>query len=323
MLFSKVRPVSLLKRTRYLLLLAGCAYSNEAILGELEQRARAAPEPALQQAIDRDGAAPWMGAAQPVALPMLRGKVPAVMGRLNGVEMPFALDTGTSVVMLSAEAARAAGIYLPPGTAEPVIGPGHTGAFRPCAFSTLEIGADRFGPGIALVAVNDRPGRWMGLGTDRYAIVGCSILSHFRVTFDFRKAEARLLPTGRAAHASPLFTRIEVNGKPFLLLVDSGATAVFLEPWAALELGLITPGEAKRHEERAGRLSDAVFTSFTLDSVRVPGRVFRDVDGAAVDTFGDRMPQEGFRPGGLLGLRGFGDLVWTLDYGTRTLSLEP
>jgi hypothetical protein len=41
-----------------------------------------------------------------------------------------------------------------------------------------------------------------------------------------------------------------------------------------------------------------------------------------VDTFGP-WASEGFRPGGLLGLKGLGDLVWTLDYGTRTLRLEP
>jgi hypothetical protein len=108
-----------------------------------------------------------------------------------------------------------------------------------------------------------------------------------------------------------------------MLMVDSGATAVFLEPWAALELDLISPERAKRHETRAKEASDALHSRFTLDSVAVTGRVFRDVDAAAVNTFGERRAPDGVRPGGLLGLKRFGDLVWTLDYGTRTLRLEP
>ena len=108
-----------------------------------------------------------------------------------------------------------------------------------------------------------------------------------------------------------------------MLMVDSGATAVFLEPWAALELDLISTERAKRHETRARAAADALHSRFTLDRVAVAGRAFRDVDAAAVNTFGTLASGQGFRPGGLLGLKGFGDLVWTLDYGTRTLRLEP
>ncbi|MCK6460643.1 MAG: aspartyl protease family protein [Planctomycetes bacterium] len=310
------------RSTPYLLLVAACAYSNAGILEDLEARARGSPDPALDRVIEREELPPLLGPARAVALPMLRAKVPAVMGRINGVEMPLVLDTGTSAVVLTAEAARDAGIYLPPGEPAAVVGPGHTGRNRIGAFATVELGGNRIGAGIALVPVDDRPGRWMELGADRYAIVGCTVLSHFRVTFDFRKAEVRLAPTGLAASAGPLFTETLVNGRPLLLLVDSGATAVFLEPWAAVDLGLITEGRAKRHEERATSLSGARFTHFTLDRVEVAGRTFREIDAAAVDTFGP-WSSPGFRPGGLLGLKGLGDLVWTLDYGTRTLRLEP
>lgn len=296
-----------------------CAYENQGILAALEAREGA---PALDAAIERGGPAPPLGALREATLPMVEGKVPAVLGRLDGVEMPFVLDTGTSVVVLTAEAARDAKVYLPARAAEPIGGPGYVSPNRLCAFRSLELGPNRFGAGVAAVPVDQRPGRWMDLGTETYAIVGCSVLSHFAVTFDFAKGEVRLRPTGRPGYVNTLFTSIDVNGKPFLLMVDSGATAVFLEPWAALELGLISEERAKRHESRAGDASDALHSRFTLDSVGVPGRVFRDVDGAAVNTFGGHEPA-GFRPAGLLGLRGFGDLVWTLDYGTRTLRLHP
>jgi hypothetical protein len=41
-----------------------------------------------------------------------------------------------------------------------------------------------------------------------------------------------------------------------------------------------------------------------------------------VSTFGG-VPDANVRLAGLLGLTGFGDLVWTLDYGTKTLRLHP
>lgn len=255
---------------------------------------------------------------------MVPGKVPAVLGRLNGVEMPFVLDTGTSVVSVTAEAARDARLYLPARPPERVAGPGHVSLNRLAAFSGLELGPNRLGPGIAGVPVDQAPHRWMGLGTDSFAVVGCSVLSHFAVTFDFRKREVRLRPTGKPGYTENLMTTVRVNGKPLWLMVDSGATKVFLEPWAALDLDLITEARAKRHDARGASLSDALFTAFTLDVVEVHDRDFRDVDGAAVNTFGGHAKAEGgVRPGGLLGLVGFGDLVWTLDYGTKTLRLEP
>jgi len=299
--------------------LAACAYSNHAILAGLEARE---PVPTLDVAIERGGAAPAAGLLREATLPMVKGKVPAVKGRINGVEMPLVLDTGTSAVTVTAEAARDARLYLPRRHPVTSVSPGYVATIRECAFESLELGPNRFGAGVATVPLDERPGRWMDLGTERYAIVGCSVLSHFAVTFDFARKEVRLRPTGRPAYANTLFTSIGVNGKPFLLMVDSGATAVFLEPWAALELGLISPERAKRHEAKAAHGSGALFSRFTLDSVAVPGHVFRDVEGAAVNTFGGET-QEGLRPAGLLGLKGFGDLVWTLDYGTRKLRLEP
>jgi len=300
-------------------LLAACSYSNEAILEELDARARAEPAPALDAVAERGGPVPLAAPAHEAVLPMVHGKVPAVVGRVNGVEMPVVLDTGSTHVTLTAEAAREARLHLSAQPPSEVAGAGHTGAHRHGAFRTLELGGIRLGPGEATVAINDRPGRWMDLGTRNYAIVGCSVLSHFRVTFDFEKDEVRLAPTGGTPYTEPLLTRVEINDRPYALLIDSGATTVFLEPWAALELGLITPERARRHEEKPGRQSDALFTRFTLDRVGVAGREFTDVRAAAVNTFGDVPLAHGPRPAGLLGLKGLGKLVWTLDYGNQTV----
>ncbi|NUN52619.1 MAG: membrane protein insertase YidC [Planctomycetaceae bacterium] len=102
--------------------------------------------------------------------------------------------------------------------------------------------------------MDQAPHRWMGLGTDSFAVVGCSVLSHFAVTFDFRKREVRLRPTGKPGYTENLMTTVRVNGKPLWLMVDSGATKVFLEPWAALDLDLITEARAKRHDARGASL---------------------------------------------------------------------
>ncbi|HEX5136981.1 MAG TPA: pepsin/retropepsin-like aspartic protease family protein [Planctomycetota bacterium] len=315
---------SLPKRTWFaVVVLAGCAYSNAEILGELEARARRAPDPVLDNVIAHDAVPTLQAPAQTATLPMVEGRVPAVRGRINGVDITLVLDTGTSAVVIPAEAARAAAIYLPPGDPTDKVGPGHTSPCRLGAFSTVELGPNRIVSGVALVPVDDRPGRWMELGTDRYAIVGCTVLSHFRVTFDFKKREVRLAPTGLPAYATPLLTHVRVNGRLLLLMVDSGATTVFLEPWAARDLDLISRDQMTRHDRRARSLSDAVFTRITLDRVEVGGHAFEDVDAAAVDTFGPLASSPPFRPGGLLGLTGFGDLVWTLDYGSQTLYVEP
>jgi len=319
---SRIGRFTLPKRTWFAFVIAGCAYSNAGVIGELEARARESPSPALDRVILDDQPPPLDGPPHAVALPMVDGKVPAVRGRINGVPMTLVLDTGTSAVVLPAEAARDAGIYLPPGAPADVVGPGHTGRNHLGAFTTIELGPNRIGAGVALVPEDDRPGRWMDLGTDRYAIVGCTVLSHFRITFDFKEREVRLVPTGAAPSGSPLFTAAMVNDRKVLLLVDSGATTVFLEPWAAQELDLISADQAARHGRRARTLSDAIFTRITLDRVDVAGHAFTGIDAAVVDTFGPIVSPD-FRPGGLLGLRAFGDLVWTLDYGSRTLHIEP
>ncbi|MHC4817162.1 MAG: hypothetical protein ACYTF8_03745, partial [Planctomycetota bacterium] len=79
--------------------------------------------------------------------------------------------------------------------------------------------------------------------------------------------------------------------------------------------------QARRHQAKASAESATTYSRLTLDSVTVAGRTFRDVRGAAVLTFGDQ-PIHGKKAGGLLGLVGFGRLVWTIDYGTKELEIE-
>jgi hypothetical protein len=157
-------------RVSFVLLLAGCAYSNHAILADLEAQEAV---PALDAAIERGGPVPVAGLLREATLPMVEGKVPAVKGRINGVEMPLVLDTGTSAVTVTAEAARDARLYLPRRRPATSVSPGYVATIRECAFESLELGPNRFGAGVATVPLDERPGRWMDLGAERYAIVGC------------------------------------------------------------------------------------------------------------------------------------------------------
>jgi predicted aspartyl protease len=292
------------------LLLAACARSNAALLEELEG---APGDPRLDAVLDRpDQPVPALGEVRAVTLPM-RGRLPTVEGRLNGVEIPMLLDTGTNYVSLSGAAARAARVHVPDRPAVEVIAPGYDLPHRLAVFETLELGGLAFGPGAATVPLREgRPG----------AIVGCSVLSRFAVTFDYRKDEVRLVPHGKPGYTNGLVTPVEVNGRSYWMLVDSGAARVVLEPWAALELGLVTPEEAAHHGTKAGEEREARRTKLRLKHVRVSGREFRDVDGLVAQTFGEERSESGLRCGGLLGLKPFGRLAWTLDYGAKRLTVE-
>ncbi|MHC4548060.1 MAG: aspartyl protease family protein [Planctomycetota bacterium] len=312
-----------MKRLALVVLLAACAQSNASAVRELERRARAHPRPELDAVIDRPGPVPILGHARGATLPLVRGRVPAVAGRVNGVEMPFILDTGASHVALSAPAAREAEIYVSPREPVNMVSPGYAVSHRLCVFESLALGDLRFGPGVATLALGDTPGlRWAGLGSKAFAIVGGTVLSRFRVTLDFRRREVRLMPHGQRRPAAALWTAVKFNGQPYWVLVDSGATRPILEPWAALELGLISKPRHRRHLVKGSSEAEAFYSQFTLDSVEVAGRTFRNVKAAAVHTFGTGPVSGARTPAGLLGLQGFGKLVWTIDYGTRRITVE-
>lgn len=311
-----------MKRLALVLLVAACVQPNAVTLRELEERSRAAPRPDLDRVVDRAGPVPLVGRGYPATLPMVQCRVPAVKGRVNDVEMPFILDTGASHVALSGPAARATNLYVPDHQPVQMMSPGYAQSHRLCVFESLKLGPSLLAPGAATVSVGETAGlSWAGLDTPRYAIVGGTVLSHFRITFDFEKRQVRLVPHGREASPITLWVPVEINGRRFRMLVDSGATRPILEPWAAVELGLLSDDEARRHQVKATAETESRFSRLTLDSVRVAGRTFRNVRGASILTFGDQ-PIEGEKAGGLLGLVGFGRLVWTIDYGTRELEIE-
>jgi hypothetical protein len=310
------------RRLALLFLIAACVQPNAVTLRELEERSRARPRPDLDRVADHAGAVPIDGRGYPATLPLLPCRVPAVEGRVNDVEMPLILDTGASHVALTGPAARAAALYVPERDPVQMVSPGYATEHRLCVFESLRLGPTLLGPGAATVSTGESAGRtWIGLNTPSFAIVGGTILSHFRITFDFHQKQVRLAPHGKAATPLALWVPVEIHGRRYHLLVDSGATRPILEPWVAVELGLLTEDEARRHQVKAARETDANYTRLTLESITVAGRTFRNVRAASVLTFGDQ-PIEGEKAGGLLGLVGFGRLVWTIDYGTREIEIE-
>lgn len=258
-----------------LLLLGACAVSNEALLRELEERSAGREAPAGPAA-----------SSAPLRLALEPGELPTVRGAANGVPATLLLDSGSSVIVLSGELAREAALYVPPGDAGPAIAPRGPLLLRRGILDSLEMGGSRFGPLEVFVEVKERRGEWD-------AIIGCSLLARYRVTFDLRAGEARLDPHGRPFVPQPLFVDAQVDGRPLSLLLDSGARGLWLEPWAF---------------EEAGRRADLV----------VAGRGFPGVPVRSVRTFTGIDS----RKAGLLGFPSLGALEWTLDFGEQRFSVR-
>jgi hypothetical protein len=279
------------KRLALLLLIAACVQPNAVTLRELEDRSRTTPRPDLDEVVDRAGPVPLVGRGYTATLPMVECRVPAVNGRVNDVEMPCVLDTGASHVALTGPAARAAALYVPEREPVQMVSPGYATSHRLCVFESLKLGPTVLAPGAATVSLGESAGRtWIGLNTPTYAIVGGSVLSHFRITFDFARREVRLAPHGRSASPLALWVPVEIHGRRYHLLVDSGATRPILEPWVAVELGLLSEEQARRHEVKAAAESKTRYSRLTLESLTVADRTFRNVRAASVRTFGDHRP---------------------------------
>ncbi len=223
--------------------------------------------------------------------------------------MKLILDTGASLVSLSGPAAERTGLYLPPRPEARALSPGFDARYRLGVFDRLRLGPALFLRGIASVPLRESVG-----GT--YAIVGCSVLARYRITFDFKRRRVRFEPAQR--HGEIFSAAVGIGGRKYRLLVDSGATRVFLEPWAALELGLIDETEAARHDKKTESFRSGRITRIRLEDVTVAGRRFRDVPGGVVHTFG-KGPG---RPAGLLGFWAFGELAWTLDFLAKTIRVK-
>ncbi|MHC4954530.1 MAG: retroviral-like aspartic protease family protein, partial [Planctomycetota bacterium] len=299
-------------------LLAACTSpDNRPLLDDLEQAAAKSPNAELDARTKNARPYRPTGASTRVVLPMLPGKVPIVGGSINGVAMPFLLDTGTSHVVMSGAAARACELYLPPGQTVALVTPGYNARFRVGAPRSLSIGAATLAGGVAAIPERESqlPQR-LGIRSARHATVGSAVLSNYRVVLDFGQREVTLEPHGAEPFAGVLWTEVEVNGEKCRLLVDTGANGIFLEPSFARRLGLIDAAEEQRHAEKASRAGRARFTRVKLDSLRFGPHSFEGIRAHVVNL------DDGTGTGaGMLGIAALGPHRWVIDYARRRLVL--
>jgi len=299
-----------------LLLAAACVRSNRDVAESLERATRESPRADLDAVAEQGyGALPARTPLRPRRLPMLAGDLPLVAGRVNGRPVRVLLDTGSSHVFLTGPAAREARLYVPPAATVDVVAPGADAPHRGGIVESIGFGGLSFGPGLAAFPLVER--RRLALGGE-HVVAGASVLCHFRVTFDFGAREVRLDPLDAVASPGALTIRAEIDGRPVVLLVDSGAERLALEPRAARRLGLLSAAEARELAPKAEAGARVRRREVRLKRVRVAGRTFRHVAGRVLSTFPDRPGA----PDGLLGLAAFGRYAWTLDYGTRRLTVE-
>jgi len=305
------------------LLLAGCVRDNRARIERLENASARLPRPELDRHLETLGwAVPLREGAGPVVLAMEGGHTPVVRVRIDGVEMPALVDTGASLLALSGPAAEAVSLYVPRRQALAAHSPGYDPTYRVGAFSELVIGGLRFGPGAAVVP--ERESRWRapaGLAEGCYGIVGCPVLGHGVVVFDFAARHVELRPVAGARPGGVLFVTARLAGREYSLLVDSGASRVWLEPWAARELELIDDAQVARLSDKGDAFGRGPNETLRLDAIEVAGRRFEHVPGGVVHTFpeGAGHGPNGERPAGLLGLAAFGERIWTVDFPRRRL----
>lgn len=305
------------------LFLSACvARDNRPSIEALERAAILAPQAELDERIRL--ALPYLpvGALKRLRLPMLPGDVPIVQGRINGVAMPILLDTGTSHVVISGPAAEATELYLPKGKTISLITPGYDAHFRTGAPRTISLGDMQFSGGIAIVPERENSHmRRLGLRSEQHATVGTSLLSNFRVTFDFGRREVILDPSGEPPFAGVLWTKVDIDGERCLMLVDSGANGIFIEPSFARKLRLIDAREAQRHSSKAMTVGGVPFTLVQLGRLKVQGHVFRGLSAQVVNLV-DGSVSGGLPRAGLLGFSALGPQRWVVDYPNRRLILR-
>ena len=237
--------------------------------------------------------------------------------------MPFLLDTGTTHVVVSGDAARDCGLYLPPGRSVALVTPGYEARFRLGAPESLVLGGATLAGGIAVVGEHESGvARRLGVRGRRHATVGASVLSNFRIVLDFGQREVVLEPHGGEPFAGVLWAEVTVNGRKCLMLVDSGASGVFLEPSFARALGLIDDREVERHQRKAESAKGARFTPVRVERLAVGEHEFKDISAHVVNVVDGEASLERIPRGGLLGLAGLGPHRWMIDYAKRQLTLE-
>ncbi len=153
-------------------------------------------------------------------------------------------------------------------------------------------------------------------------VLGAALLSFYRVVFDFKRREVRFLPHDRPGRTDVLFVPVKINGREYHLLVDSGAAGLYIEPWVALELDLLDADEAEQLRKDADSLTKVRMTRVRVRRLDVDDRSFEDIGATVIRTFGTIRTKTGRRPAGLLGIAGFGELVWTVAYDRMALKVE-
>lgn len=300
-----------------LALLAACASTDDrAIIRELIEESSRRPRADLMARVVDPSPYRIVGAPRRATLPLDPGKAPIVHARINGVLLPCIIDTGTTHLVISAAAARRCALYLPETPPITLVTPGYDANFRVGAPESLEIGGMRLAGGIAIVP-ETRSGmaRRLGVRSDIHATIGTAVLSNFNVVFDFGRRELVLAPHGKEPFAGVMWTEVRVNGVGRLMLIDSGANGLFLEPEFARELGLIGESEARRLRSKAGRAQASRFGSVRVDELALGPRVFRGIQAHVVETMD--QPDKG----GLLGIAGLGPHRWLVDYENKGLAL--
>jgi predicted aspartyl protease len=300
-----------------LLLCAACAATDDrAIIAELSAAAERNPRAGMTARVLDPAPYHIVGERRTATLALDPGKVPIVRARINGVALPCIIDTGTTHLVISAAAARRCALYLPETPPITLLTPGYDAKFRIGAPESLELGGMRLEGGIAIVP-ETRSGvaRRLGIESDVHATIGTAVLSNFNVVFDFGKRELVLAPHGREPFAGVMWTEVRVNGVGRLMLIDSGANGIFLEPEFARELGLVSESEARRLRNKADRAQSSRFGSVRIEELALGQRVFRDIHAHVVELMD--QPDKG----GLLGIAGLGPHRWLVDYESKSLSL--
>ena len=307
-----------------LALLLSCATSdNASVIAELEQHASANRDDELERRIRAPEPYRPTGAITRTVLAMGSAKVPVVEGAINGVAMPLLLDTGTTHVVISGAAARDCELYLPPGRTVALVTPGYEARFRLGAPRSITLGKTVLAGGVAVVGEKESGlARRLGVRAASHATIGAAVLSNFVMVLDFGKREVILEPHGGEPFAGVLWTEVVVNDKRCLMLVDSGANGIFLEPTFARSLGLIDEREEERHRQKAETAGAARFTPVQVQRVTIGGHTFKKVRAYVVNVVDNEGSLEALPRGGLLGLAGLGPHRWTIDYAKKQLVLE-
>jgi predicted aspartyl protease len=309
-----------------LLLFAACVdvRSDKDSIREMQAEAARNPQPALfdvarriKEPLDLPGERPAF------TLQMQSNRLPSVRGRLNGVGARFLVDTGASHVTLSAPLAKKARTYVPLSEPASAVAPGHKTRIYPAAAKGLELGPIRVP--VFQAVVREEQVYTQSLFSSRAlydGVLGAALLSLYRVVFDFKEREIRFEPHDGPGRTDVLFVPVLINGREYHLLVDSGAAGLYIEPWVAQELDLLDDDEAQELRKDADSLTKVRLTRVRVNRLEVDERAFLDIGATVIRTFGAIETKTGRKPAGLLGIAGFGELVWTVAYDRMALKVE-